>query len=323
MRINNLIARFLVNKTTKEEWDTLDAWKQESQENLNELLEMQTIWKDSIDLKGYQDFDKQSAWDLINDQIDDDVITEDPLIPAAKKSAKFLNLRWAAGIAAAISIIVFSVFTMTTGVPEGYNRIAAEGIIENVTLPDGSEIFMNRNAELDYAVNFASRRDIILDGEAYFDVARDEVNPFTIKTDHADITVLGTSFNIEEKEDHVDVFVTSGKVKVVSGSDEVILTKDQMAQCKDGKITLLKRPSKNYLSWKFSKLEFNDDPLHLVVKDLSRHYNKKLSFASDSKAMNQPINDIFENEDFESVLETLVLITGIKYHKDGNNYVIE
>ena len=318
MNINNLIARFLVNKTTKEEWDTLDAWKQESQENLNELMEMQTIWKDSVDLKGYQDFDKKSAWDLINDKTEDDLLSK-----VSKKSAKFINLRWVAGIAAAISIIVFSVFTMTTGVPDGYNRIVAAGIIENVTLPDGSQIFMNRHAELDYAVNFENRRDIILEGEAYFEVARDEENPFTIKTQHADVTVLGTSFNIEEFGDHVDIYVTSGRVKVVSGNEEIILTKNEMVQCKDGKIRKVKAPGRNYLSWKSNKLEFNDEPLHLVVRDLNRHYKQKISFSGDSKAMNQLVNDVFEGEDFDSVLETLVLITGIKFNKKGNNYVIE
>ena len=61
MKINNLIARFLANKATKEEWDNLETWKTESQDNLSDLLEMQSIWQDAVDLKGYQDFDRTSA----------------------------------------------------------------------------------------------------------------------------------------------------------------------------------------------------------------------------------------------------------------------
>ncbi|GLR18349.1 FecR family protein [Portibacter lacus] len=313
MRINNLIARFLVNKTTKEEWDTLESWKQESQTNLNELLEMQSIWNNSVDLKDYKQFDKKSAWDLIDNQLDE----------APVQKTKFLNLKWAAGIAAAVTIIMVSVFTFSSGVPDGFNHISATGIIENVTLPDGSNIFMNKNSGLDYASNFNENRTIILDGEAYFDVARDESKPFEIETDHAQITVLGTSFNVEEHGDYVDVYVTSGKVKVVSGDEEVILTKNEMVTCSNGKISKLSRPGRNYLSWKTGKLEFSETPLHKVVEDLTRHFNKKLTFASSSKAMNQPVVATFEGEDFESVLETLVLITGLKYHKEGQKYVIQ
>ena len=50
MRINNLIARFLVNKATKEEWEQLETWKKESQDNLAELKDMQSFWQDSLDL---------------------------------------------------------------------------------------------------------------------------------------------------------------------------------------------------------------------------------------------------------------------------------
>lgn len=319
MRINNLIARFLVNKTTKEEWDTLESWKKESQDNLNELLEMQSIWKDSVDLKGYQEYDSKSAWNIINQQLGE----EESSNSTAPTKYRILNLKWTVGIAASISIILFSIFTLNSGVPEGYNHISSDGVIENFTLPDGSDIYMNKNSALDYASNFTEKRSIILDGEAYFDVARNEALPFVIKTEEADITVLGTSFNVEEKEGMVSVYVTSGKVKVESGDEKVILTKNQMVKCENGKITTLKSPGANYLSWKSKKLIFEETPLHLVARDLSRHYNKKLVFSGESKAMNQQVTDTFDQEDFESVLETLVLITGIKYIKEGRTYIIQ
>ncbi|WP_235298384.1 FecR family protein [Portibacter marinus] len=318
MRIHNLIARFLVNKTTKEEWNALETWKQESQDNLNELLEMQSIWNDSIDLKDYKEFDKNNAWDLINSQIEEQSPQETP-----KKSYKILQLKWAAGIAATIAIILFSIFTLDVGTIDGYNHITADGLIESFTLPDGSDIYINRNSAVDYATNFADNRSIILDGEAYFDVARDEESPFTIVTDEAEVTVLGTSFNIEEHDGKVDIYVTSGKVKVVSGENEVILSKNEMVSCSNGRIEQIAVPSGNYLSWKSNKLIFEETPLHKVVQDLSRHYHTRLVFSGGSKAMNQQVTDIFEGEDFESVLETLVLITGIKYNREGNTYIIQ
>ncbi len=313
MRINNLIARFLVNKTTKEEWDTLESWKQESEENLSELLEMQAIWNDSIDLKEYKEYDKKSAWDLINDQIEEE--------PVVKK--KTLSLKWIGGIAASIAILLSAALYLSSGDLEGYNHVASNGVVETLTLPDGSDISINRNSEIDYATNFTENRNVILDGEAYFDVERNEERPFTIVTDEANVRVLGTSFNIHEKENSVEVFVTSGSVEVSVGDEKVVLTKNEMVSCQDGKITKLKVPGANYLSWKSSKLIFEEAALHKVVEDLRRHYKVQLVFSIDSKAMNHPITDTFADEDFESVLETLVLITGIKYIKEGNTYVIQ
>lgn len=325
MGINNLIARFLADKSTKEEWEQLESWKAESKENLNELMDLQSIWNGSVDLKDYESFDNTAAWDKINAEIGDDVnIAPSVTAPPLKKSnPTYLNLKWVVGIAASISLIVFAVFAMGNDEIEGFNTIAALDTIEAVELPDGSSVVINRNTDLNYAVDFENNRDVILEGEAYFDVQRDEEQPFTILTDCGTITVLGTSFNVEEKGDGVNVYVTSGSVKVNSGSEEVVLSKNDMVRCGENGIEKIATPRSNYLSWKSNKLVFDDTPLHLVIGDLSRHFGVNLSFASSSTAMNMKVLDEFQNQSFESVMESIVLITGIKYIKDENNYIIE
>ncbi len=318
MSINNLIARFFANKATKEEWDTLESWKLESKENLNELKEMQSIWERALDLDDYKEFDKNSAWASINDTIEESIIP-----PIKKRKTLVLNFKWVAGIAAAISLVIFSVISYPTTEIEGYTQFVSTDEVEDLNLPDGSLISLNKNSKMDYAVNFTENRNVILDGEAYFEVARDEEKPFNIITDCANITVLGTSFNVEEGKDFVNVFVTSGSVKVVSGSEEVILSKNDMVKCDCNKIEKINNPSRNYLSWKNDKLIFQETPLHKVVSDLAHHYNVNLTFSGASTDMNKPVTDVFENEDFESVMETIVLITGIQYISEGNNYVIQ
>lgn len=315
MGINNLIARFLADKATKEEWEQLDTWKKESQDNLNELLELKSIWNESMDLKGYEEFDQSDAWNKINLQLEDT-----PEVPVRK--VKILSLKWVGGIAAAIVLTLFAWNAFSDHTPSGYIGHFADQI-ELLNLDDGSEVTINRNSKLSYADNFTDKRDIILDGEAYFDVARDEQHPFSIHTDHADITVLGTSFNIYEGDDYTDVYVTSGKVKVLTKNNEVTLTVNDMVRCKDGEISTLSVPGPNYLSWKTNKLSFQDTPLHIAIADINKHYGKQIVFSGTSKAMNQKINNVFVNQDFDSVLEEIALIIGISYAKEGKRIVIQ
>ncbi len=315
MGINNLIARFLADKATKEEWEQLDTWKKESQDNLNELLELKSIWNESMDLKDYEEFDQSDAWNKINLQLEDT-----PEVPIRKTN--FLSLKWVGGIAAAIALTIFAWNSFSDHTPSGYTGHFAEQI-ELLSLEDGSDVTMNRHTTLNYAENFTDVRDIILDGEAYFEVARDEQHPFSIHTDHADVTVLGTTFNIHEEDDYTDVYVTSGKVKVVSKDSEVILTVNDMVRCQNGEIKKLNSPGPNYLSWKTNKLSFQDVPLHLAIEDINKHFGKQIVFSGTSKAMNQKINDVFVNQDFDSVLESIALITGISYATEGKKIVIQ
>lgn len=319
MKLNNLIARFLANKATKEEWENLETWKTESQDNLSDLLEMQSIWQDAVDLKGYKDFDRTSAWDSINEQLDDD----DSIETTAPKTRKIISLKWVAGIAAAVTI-AFVALNIGTSDPElSFNSVASNNSVENVELVDGSNIVLNKNTKLNYASDFDNNRTVILDGEAYFDVARNETKPFTVATDCANITVLGTSFNIEEKDGYVNVLVTSGSVSVRSGDNEVLLKKNDMVKCDCQTIKKVNRPGNNYLSWKTNKLEFNETPLDLAIADIARHYNVNISFNDESKSKKLPVTDVFEGGNIETVIEGIALITGIKYFVEGNKYIIQ
>ena len=318
MKINNLIARFLANKATKEEWGNLETWKTESQDNLGDLLEMQSIWQDAVDLRGYKDFDSSSAWDSINGKLDDDSIDSD--IP---KRRQIISLKWVAGIAAAVAITLVALNITSTDSELSFNSVASNNSIENVRLVDGSNIVLNKNTKLNYASDFDNNRTVILDGEAYFDVARDESKPFTITTDCANITVLGTSFNIEEKDGYVNVLVTSGSVSVNSGDEEVLLKKDDMVKCDCRTIKKVNRPGNNYLSWKNNKLEFNETPLDMAVADIARHYNVNISFSDESQSRKLPVTDVFEGGNIETVIEGIALITGIKYFVEGNKYIIQ
>ncbi len=103
------------------------------------------------------------------------------------------------------------------------------GYARYISLPDGSAVVLHAGSKLEYPAEFTGEsRDVVLSGEAYFDIAHNPAKPFIIHTGKVKTTVLGTAFNIKSDGKQVIVSVTRGKVKVEDESKVVaVLTPDQ------------------------------------------------------------------------------------------------
>ena len=126
----------------------------------------------------------------------------------------------------------------------------------NIELPDGSNVWLNAGTQMQYPVSFMEdKREIILDGEAYFDVARNEKCPFIVHTHAMDIEVLGTKFNVEAyaKQQNFEASLIQGKIKIKSPSDNNIsqvLLPDYKSTLKNGKLVISKIEDYNIYRWK-------------------------------------------------------------------------
>ena len=97
-------------------------------------------------------------------------------------------------------------------------------------LPDGSTVFLASNTSLEYHSDFKNTRDIKLDGEAFFDVARDEGHPFKIETQYGNVKVLGTSFNVNTKHNATKVSVNSGLVALENENERIELSANEFGK---------------------------------------------------------------------------------------------
>lgn len=98
-----------------------------------------------------------------------------------------------------------------------------KGVKSQIILPDGTKVYLNSESALIYPDQFTqSKREVVLSGEAYFDVAHDTLNPFSVKAKNTITTALGTSFNVQAFEDeNIKVALVSGKVRVTSGDEDM------------------------------------------------------------------------------------------------------
>jgi len=196
----------------------------------------------------------------------------------------------------------------------------------NVSLPDGSIIWLNRNSSLIYPAKFrGNTRKVTLTGEAYFEIARNEAKPFIINAGKADVKVLGTTFNVITNNDknQVEVFVTSGTVMVTSrnGENKVTLKPGDIGRISDSRESSEINKNANYLSWNTDRLVYNGETLEKVFTDLKRAYNIDIK-TNDPQIKNYTLTTVFEDQPHDTIIKVICTTFNLKFKKDGESYLV-
>lgn len=275
----DLIQKILDNTASAEEtkqWEELLAQEEEYAALISWLRNVQTEQRDTE-----SPFYAVDAWQQFKS-----ALRSAPVLQMPKKQ-KVFTLRRLAGIAAAIVILAGAATFLFTQQQVSHQSdtlqfiayTASAGQQKNVTLPDGSRIWINAGSVVKIPAqwNEHTPREIWLEGESFFDVKPDSTRPFTVHTKQTNIRVLGTSFNINAYENYrVSVTVTSGKVLFSAANDRsVTLTKDQRAEwtADSGGFSTVDVDASVYSSWREGILRFRDEPLLQVFRTLERRFN--------------------------------------------------
>lgn len=157
----------------------------------------------------------------------------------------------------------------------------------NVILADGTKVYLNAGSELRFPVVFSGNtREVYLEGEGYFEVAKDSVKRFEVHASGMTAVVLGTSFNVKAYADqeHVATTLEEGHLKIVCGDREEydLLPGNQV--CYDrgtGESAMKKVDTKYYTSWKDGYYSFNEMPLEEVLEMLSKWYDLKVFYVDE------------------------------------------
>ena len=168
--------------------------------------------------------------------------------------------------------------------------IVPKGGEYSLILSDGTRVFVNSMTKLVYPVSFTGdKREITLEGEAYFEVCKDKSKPFIVHIKGLQIEVLGTSFNIKAYPDENQSFTSlvEGKVKLNSGtqfSDLYFLEPNQQAVYNPttSAICVHKVDAKQFMQWTLGKYIFSNQPLGEIMKTLSRWYDFNYQFEEES-----------------------------------------
>jgi transmembrane sensor len=318
--IEGLILKYLNKEASPAEESELQQWLDADPEHRQDYQALEKIWRVSGPVLHRYVFDKGAAWEKMESRL---VYSPDI---NARAGAKRLVIpkRWA--VAAAVLLILvsagwwYSVKSRTS--PS--RIIFAQNANQQVSLPDGSIVYLRKGAMIKYTEPFNGKeRQVEMSGEAFFQPAHNPGTPFRISTAHAIIEDIGTSFLVKDQEGADEVIVAAGKIKFMDkarSSNNIVLLAGQKAILKENKFIQFATTDSNFMAWRTGVLYFHDTPLDQAVQDIGDFYQLAVSIAPDlrSEAGKIKVTARFEHQSLEELLEEMRLTTGLQINHEKN-----
>ena len=330
--IIEILDRFFQGLTTKEEDQVLKAWIKEpgSREEF------------------YQYF--HQCWHLASNEMDEELqnemlveilsrIDSDPSTSKEEKHPRQSNIRplfrrilnyaAVACLVLAVGIGTYHIGKNNVKVPEGVITMEVEnGQKADIVLADGTKVYINSASKITYD-NAYNKKDRILklEGEAYFEVAKDENKPFMVNANGITVEALGTSFNVKahKSSNYVAVTLIEGKVRTKDNFNERYLNPNERVEYSliTGKFQEIEKlhPNADHLLWRSRELAFYGESVEEVCATLTRMYNCNFLFKSDA-VKKYTYNGVLKNSSLDNVLESISRTAGIRYDIKPNNTIV-
>ncbi len=321
------------NKYSEREWEEIASYmageRTDKTDSTDRFLDEQgklikKHWTTMEKSKGeYIDTDK--AWISLRKRLEDD-----GLLQTTRQLQFRLNplLKVAAAVIVIVSLAFITRYLINSDILAPAQVVVTSLAQKNINtdLPDGSTVILNRNSRLEYPKRFSGKtREVMLTGEAYFDITPDAGKPFVIDAGNATVKVIGTSFNVKTNnpDNQVEVYVTSGKVLLTSenGSRNIILEPGFVGAINDGSSKSLPNSDVNYMAWNTEVLVYNNNPLSEVIADLKEVYDISVE-TTDKSILDETVATTFSKNSPETIIEALCTAFHLDYKKVNDIYYL-
>ncbi|WP_298223745.1 FecR domain-containing protein [Flavobacterium sp.] len=224
-----------------------------------------------------------------------------------RKKSKVLSLYTYAAIAASLLLFfgLYHLLSFSNTFESDYGKTAT------LVLSDHSQVTLNAHSKMSYPTLFEYRRNLKLEGEAYFKVAKGST--FTVETSQGKVQVLGTQFNVIAHQDYFEVHCFEGKVKVTTPITSQILTHGKSMQVFKGKIEIWEDEAYQKPTWINAESSFRNTPLQVVIAQFQNQYQSKVVFQ-------ESLTDVrftgsFTHQNIETALQSICLPMHLHYTK--------
>ena len=301
----DIIIRYLENRCSEEDFVLINEWMKESDENAGELFRMEEIYQ-----LGKFPFEEENLVVRAERRLGRRLEQENQ-----KKQEVFKLrsvLRYAAAIVGVIVLAAGLAYWFRNKAEELVVASAAHGQVREMLLPDGTKVWLNQSSVLKYPRAFEGKeRHVYLDGEAYFEVARNHEKPFMVKSPAMDVRVLGTSFNIKCRPDNsfAETTLIEGEVEVKDKSDKgrITLLPGQKAVLNrvTGRMQVKQVDPKMEIVWHNDLIPFEKSSIFQIAAALERFYGVKIILSPDVDSTNTYSGVLKKKDNIESVLNSL------------------
>lgn len=333
--INEIIIRYLDGSAGWEEKTRLLQWLKQSDDNSGDFAAIRDLW-----LSCNAMMENESEADIALGELKDRILQKQDRLEResgtkTKTKALSFTLRWTQAVAVLLLLlgIGYAIGSWRShSVPDVVVQnqlITAKGSKGRFTLPDGTVVWLNSETKLTYPERFTGdRRLVSLEGEAYFEVAKNPEKPFIVQAGEIDVEVLGTCFDLDSYSfgEFVETALLAGSVKI-SGKTlkEPVYLKpnelfryrksDQAASVKEAKVGL-------YTDWIKDRQVFDNDCLADILISMEGRYNMDIE-CPEWFAASTCLSFTIRQESIEEVMEAMSLIAPIRYEiRNRKVYII-
>ncbi|KIC93456.1 FecR domain-containing protein [Flavihumibacter solisilvae] len=310
---DELLVKHLLGETSPEENAAVEKWITESPSNRAYYDHFKLIWDKSKQFAATSTVDEDAAWQRFRARVD------------KEQGFDFSALRIAATLLIAVCTIALAYMGYRQFRAGDKVQLAAANETKTATLPDGSEIVLNKNSSISYSSGFTGKsRNVKLKGEGFFKVQPDKTKPFVIETSDLTVTVVGTSFNIREREGSTEVLVESGIVKVSHKNEEIELRPGEKATLASPAAPLKKEQVTDRLHDYYRTKTFtcNNTPLWKLVEVLNEAYQAKIVI-KDPAIRDLRLNTTFNEEPLDRILYIVSQTLDLTISRENGTIILQ
>jgi len=356
-KIPDFIVGFLTQGEKYTDYDKVESWINENRENRKLLDQLSDICQASMMHKRFDAYNENDAWQNFRKCLR---ISDKEAGKGFSFSSGIILLRLTIAAAVVIFILLVSAFLLSRYGITQKNTFYSEFIVpygskSEITLPDGSSVWINAGSKVKYGNLFnVKNRHVYLTGEAYFEVINSKL-PFVVITQSINIRVLGTKFNVKAYPEEKIVETTvergmveisntfkggtaAGKIILKSNEQALLSLREQKDEMKNKTmietnktignqkqktdagpgLTINKKvKSEIYSSWKDEQWIIESEELQDLATKLERKYNVKIVFRDES-LKKYVFSGVLKDETLEQVLEAMKLTAPIGYEMKNN-----
>lgn len=304
----DLLYRYISGNISDVEAEKVVEWLDEDEKNVKEFMALHQLYNITV---MNQEEEKASA----------------------KKSRRFFlpnSIKYdLLKIAAAVLLVLggqtlwSSMNKETVDTPEYYQTlIVPAGQRAEVVLPDSTKVWLNADSRLVYPVSFNSKsRTVELEGEAYFDVKRNENSPFVVHTSKIDVKVLGTEFNVRAypEQSESEVALLRGSVELNSPNSSAVyrMKPGEQVKIKDNHYLSSAIVDNDYFKWKEGLICFKDESIQDIMTKLSLYFDINIRVENTGLKTERYTGKFRSKDGVEQVLKVLQLEHRFRYVKDN------
>ncbi len=328
-----ILIKYLNNKCSDQEFEEIARWMDEQAGEQERKKWISDHWREFEPVSTTQDEKKYRA---LLDRIHHEINLQNQRRTQSRTVTFSKVAKWFSRAAAILFIpllgIVFYLFStndfhvqQVAGLAvDSLEVIAPIGSQTVVQLSDGTEVSLNYGSRIKYPRSFnGDSREITLSGEGYFDVAHNPDQPFIVKTGKLNIKALGTEFNVQaySGDNTISTTLVEGKVVIekmlpdekIESIGAMVPGQHVIYNLNSGETTSFKGNIGKYVAWKEGTMVFDNTPITMVAKELSRKFNVDIEVAEEVKELTYTVT--FMNDPLFLILDLMTETTPITYKR--------